>query len=155
MRTTYICALILVLSAGAALAETDPMKEATNDVDQQKATIDKICSSAPSKDQQASDYSDVLAKTLLLSDDQKKALKDYEDTQAKAIADARSRICDHKPDLSTFDASLSFRQKMLEDQLETVKAVNPKLIAFYNGLNSEQKAKFDQMRQTMASRKHR
>ncbi len=162
MKNVSICALALALalSAGPALAQadlmkSDPMKDAT-DAGQQQAAVDKICSATPAKDQQAAQYGEMLNKMLLLGDDQKRALKDYEDTQAKAIADARGRLCDHKPDLSTFEASLNFRQKMLEDQLDTVKAVNPKLIAFYNGLNSEQKAKFDGMRQSMASsHKHR
>jgi hypothetical protein len=114
-----------------------------------------MCSASQSKDEQAAQYGEMLNKMLLLGDDQKRALKDYEDTQAKAIADARARICDHKPDLTTFEASLNFRQKMLEDQLDTIKAVNPKLIAFYNGLNPEQKAKFDGMRQSMASSSHK
>jgi LTXXQ motif family protein len=50
---------------------------------------------------------------------------------------------------------LNFRQKMIEDQLETVKAINPKLIAFYNSLNPEQKNKFDQMREHLASQRKR
>ena len=160
MKTTSICALILLLTAGPSLAQSDPsksdpMKDAAA-AGEQQASVDKICAATPPKDQQATQYSDTLNKMLLLSDDQKKTLKDYEDTQAKAISDARARLCDHKPDLSTFEAGLNFRQKMLEDQLDTVKAVNPKLIAFYNGLNGEQKAKFDGMRQSMASsRKHR
>ena len=75
-------------------------------------------------------FQGILAKSLLLSDDQKRKLKDYEDAQAKAIADAKSRLCANPPDLSSFEASLNFRQKMIEDQLETVKAINPKLIRF-------------------------
>lgn len=149
MRNLHICALILVLSAGSALADTKP--SALTSAAQEKATIDKICSHPPTPADRDAQYMTMISKTLLLSDDQKKALKDYQDTLAKSIADAKSRLCDNKPDLSSFEASLAFREKMLEDQLATVKAVNPKLVAFYNGLNAEQKAKFDQMRESMGS----
>ncbi len=149
MRNLQFCALILVLSAGAALA--DPKPAATTSADQEKATIDKICTHTPTQADRDAQYVTIISKSLLLSDDQKKTLKDYQDTLAKSIAAARSQLCDNKPDLSSFEAGLAFREKMLEEQLATVKAVNPKLVAFYDGLNAEQKAKFDQMRETMVS----
>ncbi len=165
MRNLHFCALVLVLATGSALA--DPKAGDTKPADtkaaagamlgaaQEKATIDKICGQAPAPTARDAQYMAVIGQTLSLTDDQKKTLKDYQDTLTKAMADARSRLCDSKPDVSSFEASLNLREKMLEDQLATVKAVNPKLIAFYNGLNAEQKAKFDHMRETMVSPKHR
>lgn len=147
MKTIAMTSLVVVLSAGAAFAQAGRQMQMMNFGDQQKAVLDKICA-APPEDAAKRDqsYKAILEKTLLLSDDQKNALKDYQDAQAKAVADAKARLCDNRPDLTSFEAGLNFRQKMLEDQLETVKAVNPKLIAFYNSLNQEQKSRFDQMR---------
>jgi hypothetical protein len=137
-----------VFSPGLALAAPKP---APNFADQEKATIDKICAGATERGDRAAQYGDVLARNLLLSDDQKKMLKNYQDTQNKAIADAKAKFCADRPNLASFADSLAFRQKLLEQQLDTLKAVNPKLINFYNSLNDEQKAKFDDMRQHMAS----
>ncbi len=148
MNYARLCAVILVLSPGLALAAPKPTP---NFADQEQATIDKICAGAPQQADRAAQYGDVLGKNLLLSDDQKKMLKDYQDTQTKAIADARTKFCADRPNLSNFADSLAFRQKLLEQQLDTLKAVSPKLIDFYNSLNDEQKAKFDDMRQHMAS----
>ncbi len=148
MKYVRLCALMLVLSPGLALAAPRP---ASDFADHEKATIDKICSGAPEQGDRAAQYGDVLAKNLLLSDDQKKVLKDYQDAQTKAIADAKAKFCADKPNLANFADSLAFRQKLLEQQLDTLKAVNPKLIDFYNSLNDEQKAKFDDMRRHMAS----
>jgi len=63
---------------------------------------------------------------------------------------ARPALCANKPDLSSFEGHLALHQAFLEDRLEAVKAENPKLIAFYNNLNPEQKAKFERIREQMA-----
>ena len=167
MKTILTTTLILCLSGSAGFAQGPSLT--ISYADQEKTMLERICSGAAATGQEAeqdwarapdmakrdADFSGILAKSLLLSDDQKRKLKDYEDAQAKAIADAKSRLCANPPDLSSFEASLNFRQKMIEDQLETVKAINPKLIAFYNGLNPEQKNKFDQMREHLASQRKR
>jgi predicted nucleic acid-binding Zn-ribbon protein len=116
-----------------------------------KASFDRMCDAKQPASDGISQYIETLNKTLLLGDDQKKNLTDYRDAQAKALADSRSAICAQKPDLSSFEAALNFRQKMVEQQLDVLKTVNPKLLTFYNSLNGEQKARFDAMRQNMAS----
>lgn len=152
MKSTLLCAL-LVFSAGAALAQPRPAK---NDANQEMAAIDKVCqgSNGAVNGDRSQQFSETIAENLSLNDDQKKALQEYKDAQAKAIADARTQFCANKPDLSSLEGGLKFREKMLEGQLATVRAVNPRLIAFYNSLNAEQKAKFDGMRETMVSHKH-
>ncbi len=152
MRKSVLAVLILVSSGGVALARMDAGDQ---DKGSMKAAFDKMCAAKPQPADKDNTYVDTLTKSLLLGDDQKKKLLDYRDTQAKAIDDARSKVCNEKPDLTSFQASLDFRQKMLETQLDTLKSVNPKLIDFYNSLNSEQKAKFDGMRQNMASQSAR
>lgn len=158
MKTIAITSLIVVLSAAAAFAQAGRqtmnqagMQQPTSFADQEKAALDKICAASTDYAKRDDSYKAILEKTLLLSDEQKAVLKDYEDAQSKAIADAKSRLCANHPDLTSFEATLNFRQKMLEDQLETVKAINPKLIAFYNSLNPEQKNRFDQMREHMSA----
>lgn len=149
MKIIAMTSLIVVLSAGAAFAQAG--KQTMNFADQEKAVLDKICA-APAPDAKRDEsYKAILERTLLLSDDQKNALKDYQDAQASALADAKSKLCADRPDLTSLEASLNFRQRMLEDELDTVKAINPKLIAFYNSLNAEQKNRFDQMRENMTA----
>jgi len=133
--------LFLLLSTGA-LAET----RSGDAADREKAVLDRICV-APAEDH-ARDQNilETMGTALLLGDDQKAKLRDYRDAQAKAIADARSRLCDHKPDLGALQGALEFRKAMAQGQLDALKAANPKLLDFYNSLNPEQKAKFDGMR---------
>lgn len=153
MRKMRTAATIFALSTSVCLAEQPG--DALTKADHEKAALDRICSSSPDVSARDSNFSKILGQSLLLSDAQKAALKDYQDAQAKAIADAKFRLCANKPDLSSFEASLNFRQKMLEDALDAMKVVNPKLIAFYDSLNAEQQARFDQMREHMARRTKR
>lgn len=86
------------------------------------------------------------AERLKLNDAQKAALKDLEDTRAKLREEHKTALCAAKPDLSTFEARLTFRQTMMENRLADMKATAPKLIAFYNSLDDYQKGEFDAMR---------
>ena len=96
-----------------------------------------------------------LAEHLKLNDAQKASFKEFQDARTKAVETATTRLCATKPDLSTFEGRLGFHQAFLEDRLEAVKAENPKLIAFYNSLDAEQKTKFDKFREQMARREGR
>jgi len=89
------------------------------------------------------DNVDRLAKRLNLSDAQKAALKDLEDASAASAAAARTALCDTKPDLSTSPGRLAFGEKMAQAQLDGMKAVGPKLEAFYDSLDAKQKHAFD------------
>lgn len=86
---------------------------------------------------------DRLAKRLKLSDAQKASLKDLEDASAASAATARTALCGAKPDLVTAPGRLAFGEKMAEAQLDGMKAVGPKLDAFYASLDDKQKHAFD------------
>ena len=84
-----------------------------------------------------------LARRLNLTDVQKSALKDMTDAFASANASAKKSLCSDKPDLSTVPGRAAFAEKMAEIRLAGLKAVEPKLQAFYDTLDARQKRAFD------------
>ena len=66
-------------------------------------------------------------------------------TEASATADAAAKksLCADKPDLSTTPGRMAFAEKMAETRLAGLKAVEPKLQAFYDSLDAKQKKAFD------------
>jgi hypothetical protein len=101
--------------------------------------MSSICSgkAAPAQD------ADRLAKRLALTDAQKGALKDLVDASASAGASAKTALCADKPDLTTTTGRLAFSEKMTQARLDGLKAIEPKLQAFYDGLDDKQKKAFD------------
>jgi hypothetical protein len=89
------------------------------------------------------DNSAELAKRLKLADPQKAALKDLADASAAASASAKTALCTDKPDLSTTVSRMAFSEKMMEARLASMKAIEPKLQAFYDTLDAKQKTAFD------------
>jgi hypothetical protein len=86
---------------------------------------------------------DGLARRLKLTDPQKAALKDLTDASASADASAKKSLCADKPDLSTTPGRMAFAAKMADTRLASLKAVEPKLQAFYDSLDAKQKKAFD------------
>ena len=86
---------------------------------------------------------DRLASRLNLTDPQKAALKDLTDASASADASAKKSLCADKPDFSTTPGRMAFAEKMAETRLARLKEVEPKLQAFYDGLDAKQKKAFD------------
>ena len=86
---------------------------------------------------------DRLARRLKLTDPQKAALKDLTDASASADASAKKSLCAEKPDFSTTPGRMAFAEKMAETRLAGLKAVEPKLQAFYDSLDAKQKKAFD------------
>jgi hypothetical protein len=84
-----------------------------------------------------------LARRLKLTDPQKTALKELTDASASADASAKQSLCADKPDLSTTLGRMAFNKKMAETRLGGLKAVEPKLQAFYDSLDTKQKKAFD------------
>jgi hypothetical protein len=84
-----------------------------------------------------------LAKRLNLTEPQKAALKDLSDASASADALAKTSLCADKTDLSTTPGRMAFAEKMAETRLAGLKAVEPKLQAFYDSLDAKQKKAFD------------
>jgi len=83
---------------------------------------------------------DRLARRLNLSE---AALKDMIDASASADASAKKSLCADTPDLSTAPGRIAFAEKMAEARLAGLKAVEPKLQAFYDSLDAKQKKAFD------------
>ena len=86
---------------------------------------------------------DRLARRLNLTDPQKAALKDLADASASADAAAKTSLCADEPDLVTAPGRLAFAGKMADFRLAGLKAVEPKLQAFYDILDARQKRAFD------------
>ena len=86
---------------------------------------------------------DRLARRLKLTDPQRAALKDLADASASADASAKKSLCADKPDLSTTLGRMAFAEKLAEIRLAGLKAVEPKLQAFYDSLDAKQKKAFD------------
>jgi Spy/CpxP family protein refolding chaperone len=86
---------------------------------------------------------DRLAKRLNLTDAQKATLKDLKDAAAASAASTRTALCDVKPDLTTAPSRLAFSEKVTQAQLDGMKAIEPKLQAFYASLDDKQKHAID------------
>jgi Spy/CpxP family protein refolding chaperone len=86
---------------------------------------------------------DRLAKRLNLTDAQRATLKDLKDAAAASAASTRTALCDVKPDLTTAPSRLAFSEKVTHAQLDGMKAIEPKLQAFYASLDDQQKHAVD------------
>jgi 2-oxo-4-hydroxy-4-carboxy--5-ureidoimidazoline (OHCU) decarboxylase len=65
------------------------------------------------------------------------------DAFASADASAKKSLCADKPDLSTMPGRMAFAEKVAEIRLAGLKAIEPKLQAFYDTLDARQKRAFD------------
>jgi hypothetical protein len=65
------------------------------------------------------------------------------DASASADTTAKTSLCADQPDLSTTPGRMAFAEKMAEAKLAGLKAVEPKLQAFYDSLDEKQKKAFD------------
>jgi len=131
------------LMIGAAVVSVHAKDHGYDDEDYHRSPIERICSSKEDHPEPSQRFQERFAERLSLTDAQKASWKDLADTRAKARSDFKTSLCADKPDLSTLQGRLSFREKILENRLAAVKAENPKLLAFYNSLDASQKEKFD------------
>jgi len=131
MRSLFLAAL-----AGLAVTATPAKAQSTW---LPSKMIEGLCNSkAP-----PADNVDRTAKRLNLTDAQKAALKDLSDASAASVASTKTALCDAKPDLSTAPGRLAFSEKMTQAQLDHLKAIEPKLQAFYDALDDKQKQAFN------------
>ncbi len=107
---------------------------------------ERMCSAdAPKMD--GSKMADMMTKTLALTDAQKPALADLQKTMADSHAAAKTSLCaDPKPDFTNVPARMAFGIKAAEIRLNGMKAVQPKMEAFYTSLTDAQKKTFNEMR---------
>lgn len=151
MTRAKVLAACLVLAASSAVGSLAQAQDAGAG---SASRIERFCSNDGGK--RAADWGerslDRMTERLKLTDAQKALFKDFQDTRNKARADGKTTLCANKPDVATFPGRLALRQSMAEQRLAVIKATNPKLLAFYNSLDADQKVKFDAMRETMRER---
>jgi hypothetical protein len=101
--------------------------------------IKAICSSkaAPAAN------TDRLARRLNLTDPQKVTLKDLTHASASSDESVKKELCAAKTDRSTTPGRMAYAEKMAETRLARLKAIGPKLQAFYDSLDAKQKKAFD------------
>jgi len=106
----------------------------------------RMCSAdAPKMD--GSKMAEHLTSKLTLTDAQKPALADLQKTMADSRAAAKTALCaDPKPDFTNVPARMAFGIKAAEIRLNGMKAVQPKMEAFYTSLTDAQKKTFNEMR---------
>ena len=141
MKMQKLKVSVLIIAAAALAATAGSAAAGHGD----RAPFERVCEDrgGPSHHPELADR---LAQHLDLNDAQKAAFKEFHEARRRSIEDAKATLCANKPDLSSFEARLNFSQTFLETRLTALKAENPKLIAFYNSLDTRQKAKFDRFR---------
>lgn len=148
MRKFAIAAIVIGQAAFvtvAAQAQVAPHGEK-----EARATLERLCAPDPDKALREADFAEALAKNIGLNAAQRALFQEFQRVRGKAAASEKIRLCEHKPELTSFRAYLAFLQTLLESRLAVVKAENPKLIAFYDSLDAEQKSKFEQVREQLA-----
>ncbi len=127
--------------AGAADAQTQGGQGGGDEGRGGFGSIARLCST----DQQwtTERMGERLSRRLNLTDQQKPALKALQDAVAKAKGDAKAVLCGSPPDLATLPSRMLFAEKRLQARLDGMRAVRPKLEAFYAALTSDQQAEFN------------
>ena len=132
---------ILIFLAASFLAVS--LAFATTPARAQSAWLERDMVSAVCSREAAPAAGERLAGRLNLTDVQKAALKDMTDAFASANASAKKSLCADKPDLSTMPGRAAFAERMADVRLAGLKAIEPKLQAFYDTLDAQQKRAFN------------
>jgi len=154
MRFVKFSPLLVVLAAAVLSPAIAAAEEGHRD---HGAWIEHLCAQTNENGQKtdwAQRRADRIAERLKLTEAQKAAFKDLQDVRIKLRADRKAALCANKPDLSSFEKRLAFRQTILENRLAALKAESPKLLAFYNSLDEKQKVAFDEMTRHWRHRHH-
>ena len=130
--------LVLAGLAFASLAMAAPQAQA-----QSRWLASRMIEGMCNSNAAPGDESDRLAKRLNLTDAQKAALKDFVDASAASFTSTKTAVCDTKPDVATAPGRVAFSEKVMQAQLDGLKAIEPKLQAFYATLDDKQKHAFD------------
>lgn len=129
-----LCASLWTVSTAAA-------PDVKNDELQKK--FERYCSK--SKAPNGERFAERLSGRLTLRDAQKPALNELRDVFAKSMADGKTALCNPKPDFATTTGRFAFAKRKAEIRFERMKALEPKLAAFYNALDDKQKASLDEL----------
>ena len=149
MTRLFPAALFALVLAGSAQAQTAQPAPAGG---RGARMIERYCG-AMRPAQAWGRYAERLTDRLNLDQKQKDLLRAWQEARIKAREDARTAQCSPKPDLSTFQGRLDYRQKRLEANLASFKATRAPLEAFYAGLNDQQKASWDEFRDRRGERR--
>eukprot|EP01037_Dinobryon_pediforme_P013932 gene13932-14049_t len=141
VKVLSVSAVLAVLGAGAAFARMGgPMGHGP------EGMYEHMCSSTQ-KAWDPAKMAERMTKKLSLTDAQKPLFADFHAAMAKSHDDTKASLCADKPDLTTAPGRASFGIKAMEAHLNGMKAVQPKLEAFYTSLTDAQKKTFDELRQ--------
>ncbi len=124
---------IAVAGAGVAYAR--------HEAEGPQSRLTRMCDRPPMTGERLAER---LTHRLHLTDAQKPALKDLQQAFAQSMADVHA-LCDGKPDFATLPGRIAFAQKRMAAMASGLQAVQPKLEAFYAGLDQTQKDKIDRM----------
>ena len=127
---------ILIFPAIAAFAAAPALAQSTS---LETRMMKSMCSSEATP----AAKTDRLARRLNLTEPQKAALRDLADASASADGSAKKSLCADKPDVSTAPGRMALAERMADVRLASLKAVEPKLQAFYDSLDANQKKAFD------------
>ncbi len=154
MRFSKISAL--VFACGVSALAFSPARAEPEQDKGHESRFERMCADQGKDDARKAKFAewqakraDRIAERLKLTDAQKTAFKDLQDARAKQHADAKAALCANKPDLSTFEKKIEFRESMMQRRLDALKEMAPKIIAFRNTLDDKQKEDFDHIAKRM------
>lgn len=145
----FLSIALLAAQAQAQPAQTTPGGDGGG---RDARRIERFCGAARPA-QAWGRYAERLSDRLALDQKQKDLLRAWQEARIKARDDSRTAQCTPKPNLSTFQGRLDWRQKRIEAQLASFKATRAPLEAFYASLSDQQKASWDAYRERRDDRR--
>ena len=139
-KIAVIAAVVAAAGGGMAYANRGDMPRGPMGPGRGGPMMDRLCGVDVAY--RVGQIGDRLAGRLNLTDAEKVTFKDLEDTVTKALTDAKA-MCAQKPDIATVTGRLDFAATSTEARLTAIKAIQPKLDAFYASLDDGQKKILD------------
>ena len=139
-KIAVIAAVVATAGGGVAYANWGGMARGPMGPGRGGPMMDRLCGADVAY--RVGQIGDRLAGRLNLTDAEKPGFKDLEDTVTKALTDVKA-MCGQKPDFATITGRLDFAAANTEARLTAIKAIQPKLDAFYAGLDDSQKKILD------------
>jgi hypothetical protein len=137
-KVAAVAAVVATAGAGVASASWGGMPRNGGGTDGRM--FDRLCGTDVAY--RVGKIRDRLAERLRLTDAEKPAFKDLQDTITVALNGAKAE-CGQKPDFATVTGRLDFAATTAEARATALKAIEPKLDAFYASLDDAQKRILD------------
>jgi hypothetical protein len=131
----------IALTLGAIAVAGAGVAYARHEAEGPQSRMARLCARPPLTGERIAER---LTHRLHLTDAQKPALQDLQQAFAKSMADVHA-LCDSKPDFATLPGRIAFAQKRMAAMASGLEAVQPKLEAFYAGLDQTQKETINRM----------